>query len=58
MAAQAESSHVRQSISIENSIGHGSAIGFNLLDERFRNGAARAGWSPTDDFQHSDSCQK
>jgi cytochrome b561 len=42
---------VRQSISIINSIWHGSAGGLNLFDDRFRNGADWAGWNPKDDFQ-------
>jgi len=42
---------VRQSIGIINSIWHGSAVDFNLFDDRFRNGPDRAGWNPKDDFQ-------
>jgi cytochrome b561 len=42
---------VRQSIGIVNSIWHGSAVDFNLFDDRFRNGPDRAGWNPKDDFQ-------
>jgi cytochrome b561 len=42
---------VRQSISIINSIWHGTAVDFNLFDDRFRNGPDRSGWDPKDDFQ-------
>jgi cytochrome b561 len=42
---------VRQSIGIINSIWYGSALDFNLFDDRFRNGPDRAGWNPKDDFQ-------
>jgi cytochrome b561 len=42
---------VRQSIGIINSTWHGSALDFNLLDDRFRTGPDRAGWNPKDDFQ-------
>jgi cytochrome b561 len=42
---------VRQSIGIINSIWHGSAVDFDLFDDRFRNGPDRAGWNPKDDFQ-------
>jgi cytochrome b561 len=42
---------VRLSIGIINSIWHGSAVDFNLFDDRFRNGPDRAGWNPKDDFQ-------
>jgi cytochrome b561 len=41
----------RQSIGIINSIWHGTAVDFNLFDDRFRNGPDRAGWNPKDDFQ-------
>jgi cytochrome b561 len=42
---------VRLSIGIINSIWHGSAVDFNLFDDRFRHGPDRAGWNPKDDFQ-------
>jgi cytochrome b561 len=42
---------VRQSIGIINSIWHGSAVDFNLFDDRTSNGPDRAGWNPKDDFQ-------
>ncbi len=42
---------VRQSICIIDSIWHGGAVDFNLLDDRFRNGPDRADWNPKDDFQ-------
>jgi cytochrome b561 len=42
---------VRQSIGIIDSIWHRSAVDFNMLDERFRNGPDRANWNPKDDFQ-------
>jgi cytochrome b561 len=42
---------LRQLIGILNSIWHGGAVDFNLLDERFRNGPDRASWNPKDDFQ-------
>jgi cytochrome b561 len=41
----------RQSIGIINSIWHGSAVDFNLFDDRTSNGPDRAGWNPKDDFQ-------
>jgi cytochrome b561 len=41
----------RQSIGIINSVWHGTAVDFNLFDDRFRNGPDRAGWNPKDDFQ-------
>jgi cytochrome b561 len=42
---------IRQSIGIINSIWHGSAVDFNLFDDRASNGPDRAGWNPKDDFQ-------
>jgi len=41
----------RQSIGIMNSIWHGTAVDFNLFDDRFRTSPDRAGWNPDDDFQ-------
>jgi cytochrome b561 len=41
----------RQLISILNGIWHGSAVDFNLFDERFRHGPDTPGWNPKDDFQ-------
>jgi cytochrome b561 len=42
---------VRQVIGILNSVWHGGAVDFNLLDDYFRNGPDRASWNPKDDFQ-------
>jgi hypothetical protein len=42
---------VRQTVSVLNSIWHGSAVDFNPFDEHFRNGPDRASWNPGDDFQ-------
>ena len=42
---------LRQIIGILNSVWHGSAVDFNLFDDRFRNGPDYAGFNLKDDFQ-------
>jgi hypothetical protein len=42
---------VTQSISIVSHFFYGSAVDFNLFDDRFRHGPDRPGWNPRDDFQ-------
>jgi cytochrome b561 len=42
---------VREIIGILASLWHGSALGFNLSDERFRDGADYGGFNPKDDCQ-------